>query len=109
MPSLKDKTVLIIGRGSGIARARGAYRDLTASTVNASFGTKVTGPLLLAKHFGGSVAPGGSFLFMPGAIALKPAPGMLAVAATNAAVPPGASAPPTTSRRWRSRSWPTDT
>jgi NAD(P)-dependent dehydrogenase (short-subunit alcohol dehydrogenase family) len=109
MPSLKDKTVLIIGRGSGIARAiamavsedggrvivagrhpddlaaayhgldmgveqvdvtdessiaalagriaavdhvvctasaraRGAYRDLTASTVNASFGTKVTGP-----------------------------------------------------------------
>ena len=40
MPSLKDKTVLIIGRGSGIARA----------------------------------------------IALKPVPGMLAVAATNAAV-----------------------
>lgn len=151
MASLKDKTVLIIGRGSGIARAiamavsedggrvivagrhpddlaaayhgldmgveqvdvtdessiaalagripavdhvvctasaraRGAYRDLTASTVNASFGTKVTGPLLLAKHFAGSVAPGGSFLFMSGATALKPAPGMLAVAATNAAV-----------------------
>lgn len=151
MPSLKDKTVLIIGRGSGIARAiamavsedggrvivagrhpddlaaayrgldmgveqvdvtdessiaalagriavvdhvvctasaraRGAYQDLTASTVNASFGTKVTGPLLLAKHFAGSVAPGGSFLFMSGATALKPAPGMLAVAATNAAV-----------------------
>ena len=151
MPSLKDKIVLIIGRGSGIARAiamavsedggrvivagrrpdelaaayrgldmgveqvdvtdessiaalagriavvdhvvctasaraRGAYRDLTASTVNASFGTKVTGPLLLAKHFAGSVAPGGSFLFMSGATALKPAPGMLAVAATNAAV-----------------------
>jgi NAD(P)-dependent dehydrogenase (short-subunit alcohol dehydrogenase family) len=151
MPSLKDKTVLIIGRGSGIARAiamavgedggrvivagrhpddlaaayhgldmgveqvdvtdessiaalasriaavdhvvctasaraRGAYRDLTASTVNASFGTKVTGPLLLAKHFAGNVAPGRSFLFMSGATALKPAPGMLAVAATNAAV-----------------------
>jgi NAD(P)-dependent dehydrogenase (short-subunit alcohol dehydrogenase family) len=151
MPSLKDKTVLIIGRGSGIARAiaiavsedggrvivagrhpddlaaayrgldmgveqvdvtdessiaalagriaavdhvvctasaraRGAYRDLTTSTVNASFGTKVTGPLLLAKHFAGSVPPGGSFLFMSGATALKPAPGMLAVAATNAAV-----------------------
>ena len=151
MPSLKDKTVLIIGRGSGIARAialavsedggrvivagrhpddlvaayrgldmgveqvditdessiaalagriaavdhvvctasaraRGGYLDLTASTVNASFGTKVTGPLLLAKHFAGSVAPGGSFLFMSGATALKPAPGMLAVATTNAAV-----------------------
>jgi NAD(P)-dependent dehydrogenase (short-subunit alcohol dehydrogenase family) len=151
MPSLKDKTVLIIGRGSGIARAialavsedggrvivagrhpddlagsyrgtdigaeqvdvtdessiaalasrigtvdhvvctasaraRAGYADLTASLVNASFGTKVTGPLLLAKHFAGNLAPGGSFLFMSGATALKPAPGMLAVAATNAAV-----------------------
>ena len=110
MPSLKDKTVLIIGRGSGIARAiamavsedggrvivagrhpddlaaayRGAYRDLTASTVNASSGTKVTGPLLLAKHFAGSVAPCGSFLFMSGATALKRAPGMLAVDAITA-------------------------
>jgi NAD(P)-dependent dehydrogenase (short-subunit alcohol dehydrogenase family) len=127
MPSLKDKIVLIIGRGSGIARAiamavsedggrvivanrhpdelaaayrgtdmgieqvdvtdesaiaalagrvttldhvvatasaraRGGYQDLTASLVNASFGTKVTGPLLLAKHFAGNLAPGGSFL-----------------------------------------------
>jgi NAD(P)-dependent dehydrogenase (short-subunit alcohol dehydrogenase family) len=151
MPSLKDKTVLIIGRGSGIARAialavseeggqviaagrhpedlaesyrgmdigiaqvdvtdessiaalagrvakvdhvvstasaraRGGYRDLTASLVNASFGTKVTGPLLLAKHLAGNLPPDGSFLFMSGATALKPAPGMLAVAATNAAV-----------------------
>ena len=151
MPSLKDKTVLIIGRGSGIARAialavgedggqviaagrhpddlagsyrgtdigiehvdvtdessiaalagrighvdhvvctasaraRGGYQDLTASLVNASFGTKVTGPILLAKHFAGHLPPDGSFLFMSGATALKPAPGMLAVAATNAAV-----------------------
>ncbi len=151
MPSLKDKTVLIIGRGSGIARAiavavseeggrviaagrhqedlaeayrgmdigvehvdvtdessiaaladrvatvdhvvctasaraRGGYADLTGSLVNASFATKVTGPLLLAKHFAGKLAPGGSFLFMSGATALKPAPGVLAVAATNAAV-----------------------
>jgi hypothetical protein len=30
MPALKDKAVLIIGRGSGIARARGGYHDLTA-------------------------------------------------------------------------------
>jgi NAD(P)-dependent dehydrogenase (short-subunit alcohol dehydrogenase family) len=151
MPSLKDKTVLIIGRGGGIARAialavseeegrviaagrhpddlagayrgmdigveqvdvtdessvtglagrlatvdhvvstasaraRGGYADLTASVVDASFATKVTGPLLLAKHLAGRLAPGGSFLFMSGATALKPAPGMLAVAATNAAV-----------------------
>ena len=123
MPSLKDKTVLVIGRGSGIARAialavgedggrviaagrhpdmagayrgmdigiervdvtdessiaaladriapvdhvistasaraRGSYADLTASFVNASFGTKCGfGPLLLAKHFAGKLAPG---------------------------------------------------
>lgn len=151
MPSLKDKTVLIIGRGSGIARAiamavgedggrviaagrqpgdlaaayrgldvgveridvtdeasiaalagrtarldhvvctasaraRGGCQDLNASLVGASFSTKVTGPLLLAKHFAGKLPPDGSFLFMSGATALKPAPGMLAVAATNAAV-----------------------
>jgi NAD(P)-dependent dehydrogenase (short-subunit alcohol dehydrogenase family) len=151
MPSLKGKTVLIIGRGSGIARAialavsedggrvtaagrhpdgladsyrgldigieqvdvtdessvaalagraaavghvvctasaraRGGYQDLTASLVNASFGTKVTGPILLAKHFAGNLPADGSFLFMSGATALKPSPGMLAVAATNAAV-----------------------
>jgi len=86
MPSLKDKTVLMIGRGSGIARAMGGYQDLTANLVNASFSVKVTGPLLLAKHLAGNVAPGGSFLFMSGATALKPAPGMLAVAAANAAV-----------------------
>jgi NAD(P)-dependent dehydrogenase (short-subunit alcohol dehydrogenase family) len=151
MPSLKDKTVLIIGRGSGIARAialavtdnggqiiaagrhaddlaesyrgmnigieqvdvtdessiaalaariatldhvvatasaraRGSYADLTASLISASFGTKVTGPILLAKHFISKLAPDGSFLFMSGATALKPTPGILAVAATNAAV-----------------------
>jgi NAD(P)-dependent dehydrogenase (short-subunit alcohol dehydrogenase family) len=151
MPSLKDKTVLVIGRGSGIARAialavceaggrviaagrkpddlagsyrdmnigvelldvtdeasvaalagrtarldhvvctasaraRGGYADLTPGLVNASFATKVIGPMLLAKHFAANLAPDGSFLFMSGATALKPAPGMLAVAATNAAV-----------------------
>jgi NAD(P)-dependent dehydrogenase (short-subunit alcohol dehydrogenase family) len=151
MPSLKDKTVLIIGRGSGIARAialavsedsgtviaagrhpddlanayrgldigiervdvtdessiaalagriatvdhvvstasaraRGGCAELTASLVNASFATNLTGPLLLAKHFAGKLAASGSFLFMSGATALKPARGMLAVAATNAAV-----------------------
>jgi NAD(P)-dependent dehydrogenase (short-subunit alcohol dehydrogenase family) len=145
MPSLKDRTVLVIGRGSGIARAialavseeggrviaagrhpeglagaypgrdiaveqvdvtdeasvaalaervakadhvvstasaraRGGYRDLTPSLVNASFATKVTGALLLARHFTTRLPPGGSFLFLSGATALKPAPGMLALA-----------------------------
>jgi NAD(P)-dependent dehydrogenase (short-subunit alcohol dehydrogenase family) len=54
--------------------------------MNASFGTKVTGPVLLAKHLAANLASDGSFLFMSGATALKPAPGMLAVGATNAAV-----------------------
>jgi NAD(P)-dependent dehydrogenase (short-subunit alcohol dehydrogenase family) len=65
---------------------RGSYADPTASLVNASFGTKVTGPILLAKHFASKLAPDGLFLFMSGATALKPTPGMLTVAATNAAV-----------------------
>jgi NAD(P)-dependent dehydrogenase (short-subunit alcohol dehydrogenase family) len=151
MPSLKDRTVLVIGRGSGIARAialavgenggrviaagrrpddlaaayrdldagieqvdvtdedsiaalagrittldhvvttasasaRGGYADLTGDLISASFSTKVIGPLLLAKHLAGHLPPDGSFLFMSGATALKPAPGLLAVAATNAAV-----------------------
>ncbi len=68
------------------AQARGGYAELTSSLVNASFATKATGPLLPAKHFAGKLAAGGSFLFMSGATALKPASGMLAVAATNAAV-----------------------
>jgi NAD(P)-dependent dehydrogenase (short-subunit alcohol dehydrogenase family) len=54
--------------------------------VAASLAVKAIGPLLLAKHFAKKVPPDGSFLFMSGATALKPAPGMLAVAATNAAV-----------------------
>jgi len=88
MPSLKDKTERVdvtdessiaalpdrIGTvdhvvSTASARARGGYQDLTATVVNASFGTKVTGPLLLAKHFVGNLAPGGSFLFMSGATA----------------------------------------
>ena len=151
MPSLKDRTVLVIGRGGGIARAvalaageaggrviaagrhpdelaaayrgldvgvepvdvtdeasiaalagrvgaldhvvatasaraRGGYADLTGALVSASLTTKVVGPILLAKHLAARLPADGSFLFLSGATALKPAPGMLAVAATNAAV-----------------------
>src|SRR2546423_6050685 len=66
------------------ARARGGFAELTASLLNGSFATKVTGPLLLAKHFAAKLGAGGSLLFMSGAPPLKPAPGMLAVAAPNA-------------------------
>ena len=68
------------------ARARGGYADLTAPLVAASLATKAIAPLLLAKHFAGKLPPDGSLLFLSGATALKPTPGMLAVAATNAAV-----------------------
>jgi NAD(P)-dependent dehydrogenase (short-subunit alcohol dehydrogenase family) len=68
------------------ARARGGYADLTAPLVAKSLAVKAIGPLLLAKHFAGKLPPDGSLLFMSGATALKPTPGMIAVAATNAAV-----------------------
>jgi hypothetical protein len=39
----------------------------------------VIGPMLLAKYFGANLAPDGSFLFMSGATALKPAPASIPV------------------------------
>jgi hypothetical protein len=63
MPSLKDKTVLDRAVSAASARARGGYADLTASLVNALFSTKVTGPMMLAKHSAGKLASDGSFLF----------------------------------------------
>jgi NAD(P)-dependent dehydrogenase (short-subunit alcohol dehydrogenase family) len=68
------------------ARARGALGDLGHNTVLRSFDVKVLGPLLLAKYFAPRMPGDGSFVFFSGASARKPAPGMLAVGATNAAV-----------------------
>lgn len=68
------------------ARARGKVGDLTEATVGASFATKAVGPILLAKHFAPRMPANGSFVLSSGASALKPSVGMLAVAATNAAV-----------------------
>ncbi|MEV6283116.1 SDR family oxidoreductase [Kribbella sp. NPDC051770] len=68
------------------ARARGALADLQPDTIALSFATKVTGPILLAKHFAPLMPPDGSFVFFSGQSARKPMPGMLAVGATNAAV-----------------------
>ncbi|MEU0791051.1 SDR family oxidoreductase [Amycolatopsis sp. NPDC005961] len=149
MTSLKDRTVLVIGRGSGIARAvtlaaraagatvvvagrdekslvyddpdvttasvdltdeasvaalaerlgqvdhvvstasaraRGTVGELAHDVVLRSFDVKVLGPLLLAKHFAPRMPEDGSFVFFSGSSARKPAAGMLAVGATNAAV-----------------------
>lgn len=68
------------------ARARGAVGDLGHDTVMTSFGVKVVGPILLAKHFAPRMPQDGSFVFFSGSSAHKPTVGMLAVGATNAAI-----------------------
>ncbi|GIH16968.1 SDR family oxidoreductase [Rugosimonospora africana] len=68
------------------ARARGAVGDLDHDTVLMSFSVKVVGPMFLAKHFAPRMPADGSFVLFSGSSARKPAAGMLAVGATNAAV-----------------------
>jgi NAD(P)-dependent dehydrogenase (short-subunit alcohol dehydrogenase family) len=68
------------------ARARGPVGDLDPDVVTVSLRTKAVGAILLAKHFAKRMPADGSFLFFSGATAVKPAAGMLAVAATNGAV-----------------------
>ncbi|GLY39831.1 short-chain dehydrogenase [Amycolatopsis sp. NBRC 101858] len=68
------------------ARARGTVGELAHDVVLRSFDVKVLGPLLLAKHFAPRMPEDGSFVFFSGSSARKPAAGMLAVGATNAAV-----------------------
>jgi NAD(P)-dependent dehydrogenase (short-subunit alcohol dehydrogenase family) len=67
------------------ARARGLVGDLAQKTIQLSFDTKVIGPMLLAKHFKSRIRDGGSLTIFSGSSAVKPVPGMLAVAATNGA------------------------
>lgn len=74
------------------ARARGPVGDLTPETIRLSFDTKVIGPIMLAKHFKNRIREGGSLVLLSGSTAVKPVPGMLAVAATNGAVEVAAKA-----------------
>jgi NAD(P)-dependent dehydrogenase (short-subunit alcohol dehydrogenase family) len=67
------------------ARARGKIADLDRDAVRASFDTKVIGPLMLAKHLGPKLNPGGSFVIFSGAAAFNIQVGTLAVAITNGA------------------------
>jgi NAD(P)-dependent dehydrogenase (short-subunit alcohol dehydrogenase family) len=90
--SLKDQTVLVVGRGCGLARAISlAARDAGARIVAAgrdpekSFDTKVIGPLMLAKHLAPRMNEGGSFVIFSGVAAAKIAVGTMGVAITNAA------------------------
>jgi NAD(P)-dependent dehydrogenase (short-subunit alcohol dehydrogenase family) len=68
------------------ARARGKLADLHPEAIALSFGTKVIGPILLAKHFAPSMPRDGSFVLFSGSSALKPSVGKLAVGITNGAV-----------------------
>jgi NAD(P)-dependent dehydrogenase (short-subunit alcohol dehydrogenase family) len=68
------------------ARARGRLADLVQGPLLLSFNTKVVGPVLLAKHFAARMPQDGSFVFLSGSSALKPAAGVLGVAVTNGAV-----------------------
>jgi len=68
------------------ARARGPVGQLDPDVVALSLRTKAVGSILLAKHFANRMPADGSFLLFSGATAVKPAAGMLAVAATNGAV-----------------------
>lgn len=74
------------------ARARGLVGDLTPETIRLSFDTKVIGPIILAKHFKSRIREGGSLVLLSGSTAVRPVPGMLAVAATNGAAEVAAKA-----------------
>ncbi|MFF2523330.1 SDR family oxidoreductase [Streptomyces liangshanensis] len=67
------------------ARARGTIDALSPETLRLSFETKAIGPVILAKHFRNRIREGGSLTLFSGSSAIKPVPGMLAVAATNGA------------------------
>jgi len=77
---LKGHGVLVVGRGSGLARV-----IALAAAVRRSFDTKVIGPLMLAKHLAPWMSTGGSVTIFSGVAAAKIAIGTLGVAITNAA------------------------
>ncbi|SDX96805.1 NAD(P)-dependent dehydrogenase, short-chain alcohol dehydrogenase family [Amycolatopsis xylanica] len=64
------------------AAANGPLADLTKQAIDTAFAAKVTGPLLLAKHFDVT----GSMLFFSGVIAWRPAPQRTVMATTNGAL-----------------------
>ncbi len=60
--------------------------DLDHDKVVAAFGTKVVGPLLVAKHFARLVRPGGSMLFFSGVVGWQPKPGTVVKGVANGAL-----------------------
>jgi len=66
--------------------ANGPLAGLDREAIAGAFGAKVIGPILLAKHFGPVLRPGGSILLFSGVAAWRPAPGLAVMATTNGAV-----------------------
>ncbi|WP_029911683.1 SDR family oxidoreductase [Caulobacter sp. UNC358MFTsu5.1] len=72
---------------STAADIRGAYEhlpDLKLEAVERAVGSKLTGPILLAKHAAPKLRPGGSITFTSGIAAYRPSPRGAVVAAINA-------------------------
>ncbi|MEU2093393.1 SDR family oxidoreductase [Nocardia beijingensis] len=68
------------------AHANGPVASLERTAVVRAFDAKVVGPILLGKHFGARIRPGGALLLFSGVAAWRPAPGRTVMAATNGAV-----------------------
>lgn len=60
--------------------------ELEYEKVVSAFGTKVFGPLLLAKHFASRMRPGGSFLFFSGIVGWRPKAGTVVKGIANGAL-----------------------
>lgn len=74
-----------------VVSAASAHHDVPVTELEydkivAAFGTKVFGPLLLAKHFASRVRPGGSFLFFSGIVGWRPKAGTLVKGIANGAL-----------------------
>ncbi|GAA4397869.1 SDR family oxidoreductase [Tsukamurella soli] len=63
-----------------------AVTELRQDGIADALGAKVTGALLLAKHFAPQVRPGGSFLLFSGIVGWKPAAGTVVKGVANGAL-----------------------
>ncbi|MER5932298.1 SDR family oxidoreductase [Streptomyces sp. NPDC002054] len=66
--------------------ANGPVAELELADVQRAFSAKVFGPLLIAKHFAGQAADGGSCTFLSGVAAWRPSPERVVMATANGAL-----------------------
>lgn len=80
-----------IGALDHVVTTASAHHDVPVTELNrvdaeAALGAKVTGALLVAKHFAPLIRPGGSLLLFSGVVGWKPAPGAVVKGIANGAV-----------------------